>query len=208
MWWWMRNRAAIVTLVVAWVAAVLSVPGSGVLVAFPNLTGGPGLASPASALLPLAAVVAYSYSLSRQNTVLEALALRRIWLADLLLAVLCVLPFAVVYAMFGGPELFAASRNAIGYFAATLVSTRVFGLSTSALIPLGWAIAVSMGLLPQGNPLWGWPLTPAEQPISWLVPGLLAVIAPLAYLTRSRQIGHRFTRLLPTLSTTAAPERT
>lgn len=206
MWLWAHNRVAVATVVVAWFAAGLSVPGSGVLVAFPNLTGGPSFASPASALLPLAAVVSYSYSLSRQNTVLESLAIRRIWLADLSLGVLCILPFATVYGLFGGPELFAATRNAIGYFALTLVSMRVFGLNTSALIPLGWAIAASMGILPLGNPLFSWPLAPAEDPLSWLVPVLLAAIAPFAYLAHGTPIRPHFTRPSPTLTT--AYERT
>lgn len=202
---WFRNRAGVTVLGSSWLAAGLSVPGTGFLVAFPNLTGGPSMAAPASALLPLVAVMAYSYGIARQNTMLESLALRHVWLADVMLAGLCLLPFALGMTIFGGPELIAAFRNALGYFGAALVSASLMGLSTSALFPLLWAIAASMGLLPLGDPLWTWPLAQVDRPLSWAAPVILALLGPVVYASRSNRLV--VTTLLPVLRTPASGAR-
>lgn len=183
---WAKNRAAGVTLGVAAAVALLCLPGAGVMVALPNLTGGPGFAAPLGALLPLLAVLSFGYSLSRRNQALERQASRHIQVADVALAALCV---ALVWCI-NGVQLtdasLAAMRNCVGYFGVFLLTVSFSGTAVASLVPLGWGICAAMGVLPQGHPVWSWPLAEVSVAESWWVAGGLGITGIVAYLTDTR----------------------
>ncbi|MFT3886818.1 MAG: hypothetical protein QM713_01455 [Arachnia sp.] len=182
---WARNRAVLPMLCAALLAAVLAVPGSGVLVAFPSLTGGPGFAAPLSALSPLLTAIALSAGFSRQNAALESLGLRRVWLLDLAVVAVALAMAGTCVAVWGGEQLCAALRNAVGYCGLTLLSTAVLSLRTAALPAVAWAVGSAMGLFPLGDPLLTWPLAPTSAPLSWAIPLGLILVGPVAYLVRT-----------------------
>lgn len=178
---WAKNRVAYGLLIIAIVSAILSLPGSTFFVAFPNLTGGPGFAAPLSALLPLVPTVALCAGINRQNMVLEATAIRRIWWADIGLMVLCLVPFAVLVALQPTTTLWESFRNALGYFGLAMLAVRLIGSSLAALIPLVWALAGLVGLLPLYEHFFNWPMAPASALESWFFPSVLALAGVLVY---------------------------
>lgn len=182
---WFVNRAVPLVLIVTIMAAVLCIPATGLLVALPNLAGGPQIASPLSALLPLASVIAYGSGLARQNAQLEESAIRRVRALDIALATLCILLFCVALAVQPGAEMLEAVRNAAGYFGATLLCARFLNLNVASLVPLFWAVLSAMGILPLGNPLTSWPMEPGASPSSWAVPMGMALVGPIVYLNGS-----------------------
>jgi hypothetical protein len=166
------------------------------LVALPNLTGGPGFASPVSLLIPLIAVIVYCQGLARQNTTLEQLGIRRIWHADLVVAATCVALFTAGLAVDHGPVMLETLRNTIGYFGAALLATWLFSLPTAPLLPLIWALLAAMGGLPFGDPsLFSWPSRPADDTPSWAMAVLLAVVGPIAYLAHDTRMVDRLRHL-------------
>lgn len=181
MLWW-RNRLAPVSLAVACLAAMLCFPGSGVVVGLPNLTGGPSVAAPASALIPLALAVTYCYSLSRSNDDVEARAIRPVRVLDIVLAAGCVVPFALGAAVGEHPDQVAALRNTVGYLGLALFGIRFVGVSVAPLVPLVWALSTAMGLIPLNSSVFAWPLSPPLDPASWFVPALVVVTGPVLYL--------------------------
>lgn len=161
MTWWAKNRMLPLLAAATALAAILCVPGAGVLVALPNLMGGPGFASPVSLLVPLAAMIVYCQGLARQNLAFEHSTVRHIWRADLAVAAACNAVFAARLVIDSGSVMVATLRNAIGYFGAALLGTWLFNLATASLLPLIWALLAAMGGLPFGDPsLITWPSQP------------------------------------------------
>ena len=166
-------------------AAGLCLPGHSVLVAFPSLAGGPTFASPLSFLLPLAAVIVFCQGVARQNDVLERQADRRIWFADVALALAGAGTFAAGLLVDPGAVAVATARNAVGYFGAALLGARLFSHGVAAVVPVVWAVVAATGGVPLvPNGLWNWPCAPADDPAAWGSALTLAVAGAMAYLAR------------------------
>lgn len=196
MTWWGKNRMLPLVAAVTVLASILSVPGAGILVALPNLMGGPGFASPVSLLIPLAAMIVYCQGLARQNTTLEHSAVRQIWYADLAVAAACTGVFAAGLVIDSGPVMVASLRNAIGYFGAALLGTWLFSPATASLLPLVWALLAAMGGLPFGDPsLVTWPSRPSDDTTSWAMATTLAIAGAIAYLAHHTTFAERLRQL-------------
>lgn len=190
--WWAKNRMLALLAVTTIACSILAVPGAGILVALPNLTGGPGFASPVSLLIPLAAVIVYCQGLARQNTNLERSAARRIWYADLAVAAGCAVVLAGGLLVDSGPVMLATLRNTIGYFGAALLGTWLFTPATASLLPLSWALIAAMGGLPFGDPsLVSWPSRDGGDVGSWVVAVALAATGTIAYLAHDAGFAER-----------------
>ena len=196
--WWAKSRRLALLGVTTVAAAILCVPGVGILVSLPSLLGGPGFASPVSLLLPLAAMIAYCQGLARQNITVEQLAVRRIWYADLAAAAGCAAAFTSGLLIDDGPVMLATVRNTVGYLGAALLATWLFSLATAALLPLVWALLAAMGGLPFGDPsLVSWPSRAADDLGSWAMAIVLAVAGPIAYLAHHATLTERLRRVRP-----------
>lgn len=195
--WWAKSRMLALLAAITVAAAVLCLPGAGVLVSLPNLTGGPDFASPVSFLIPLAAVVAYCQGLARQDVTLEYQAVRRVWLADLGVAAACCAVFAAGLIVDHGDTMLATVRNTLGFFGAALIGTWLIDLSKAALVPVIWSLLAGLGGLPLGDvALTTWPSRPAADAGSWIVAGALALVGPAAYLAHHAPVADRLARRL------------
>lgn len=182
---WAKNRLIPAQVAVTILAMLLITPSSGILVSLPNLTGGPGLTSPLSALLPLVPMILYVHGLTRQNLALESLAARQVWWLDLAAVGLLLLIFAFPVILNADPDSLAALRNLAGFLGVALISSWAFNLATAALPPTIWVIAALMGLR-AGDPLiTAWQLEPGDKPSSWLTPISLLFLGAIAYLKHS-----------------------
>lgn len=193
--WWAKTRMLTLLTVTTAVSTALCIPGVGLLVALPRITGGPGFVAPISFLIPLAAMILYCHGLARQDKTLERQACRPIWWADLAAAAACIAIFAAGLLVNHGDVMLATLRNTIGYFGAALFGTWLFNQATAALLPLLWALLSAVGGLPFGDPsVWNWLSRPGDDTVSWIVAIVLAAVGPVAYLAHHTTLTERLTQ--------------
>lgn len=187
---WLRVRRAYQCVITIIIVAIALIPARSFYLPLPNLLGGPRLAVPLTFLLPVAVAIVVAWGLAAGDPLIEAIASRPLKLFDVgyaFSAALLALAACVLVWLTSGTDLaLAAGRNVLGYIGLVLVGRRLIGAHAAALLPAGFAIAVSLfgtGIGRQTR-LWAWPLAGAYDPIGWssaIILLILGMIVALLY---------------------------
>jgi hypothetical protein len=170
---WLHVRRARLTVLTSLVVGIALIPSGSVYLPVPNLLGGPRLAVPLALLIPLAVAIAVTFGLTTGDPAIEATANRPLGLFDaiyvLAIAALTLATCTLAWAIGGTAIALSAGRSALGYIGLALIARRTISPHAAAVLPAGFAVAVSL-FGSQSNRQqrwWAWPLASVDNPIAW-----------------------------------------